>query len=321
MKRIVVIMSTLLSLLVFIVDLSSADTLDNAPKFRLFESQQVKIDLKFVGKDKGDVGIDYKLNLEKKLSDDGMSSISLKSAGFLAVNEKFNNLNSIISELQFQKYPLFSLPSQEIQKVSLDEEMGKKPEEIIAITRQQAKAVSSPLWVGADLHLKHETTQDFKDYDIAIGAALALSTSYLHFILDYPFGLLRTKENNNPRQLLLLVGYDYVSKLDQTATSILRNGDNNSNRLNFKANWETGIFAGDRIGFSWNSYYEINSPSSVKNAELDFTSFFEAKYYHLVYASKEKQTAAGFTLKYTAGKLPPNYQQSNVLGGGLSIDF
>jgi hypothetical protein len=197
--------------------------------------------------------------------------------------------------------------------------MKEDEQTVLERTRRQAAIVHAPLWLDADIHVKQEATQDFKDYDIAAGAALSLSTSYLNAGLDYIFGALRSQANNNPRQLDILVGYDYVANLDNTANSILRNDRDDANRINVKAEWETGILKGDRLSFLYNSYYELHAPQKIKEAGKDQTAFFMIKLEHLLYQEKNAKTQ--FAIKYTSGELPPNYEKGRVIGAGISVEF
>jgi hypothetical protein len=193
------------------------------------------------------------------------------------------------------------------------------PAQVIELTRKQAKIVHSPLWINANIHFKHEATQDFDDYDLAWGTSVIFSTSYLHAPLDYLFGLLRFKKNNNPRQLDISVGYDYVTTLNQTANKLIREDESNANRLNAKAEWETGIFANDRIIFAYNMHYEFDAPEMVKDADKDLNSFFMIKLDHLIYEAEEAKVQ--FAIKYTDGELPPNFKRGSVIGGGISFEF
>lgn len=300
------------------------DSVDNARKFRLFDGQYLKVDLKFADQNKGDFGIDYKLNLEKKMTpikkNGGYLNLNMKSDGFVMVDGKENKLNSIINEINIELLPLYKIPGAKVgEPLSIPDELTEEQEVVLQRTRRQAEIVHSPLWLNVDLHLKHETTQDFKDYDLAFGTAMYISTSYLHAPLDYLFGLLRTRENNNPRQLEIAVGYDYVVNLDQTANAIIRENDKNAHRLNLKAEWETGIFKASRIIFVYNSYYEFDAPKKVKEADKDFNSFFMVKLEHLLYEIKD--ATVKFAIKYTDGELPPNFEKGAVIGGGFSFEF
>lgn len=212
------------------------ESVDNAKKFSLFNGQYLNVDLKFVDQTKGDFGIDYKLNLEKKMTPikktNGNLNLNLKSDGFVMVNSKENKLNSIINDINIELLPLYKISGGKVGETpSIGNDLKEDPTVVIQRTKRQAEIVHSPLWLNLDLHLKHETTQDFKDYDLAFGTAMYISTSYLNAPLDYLFGLLRTRANNNPRQLEVAIGYDYVVNLDQTANKILRENDKNANRL------------------------------------------------------------------------------------------
>jgi len=302
----------------------SEESVDNAKNFSLFNGQYLKVDLKFVDQNKGDFGIDYKLNLEKNITPikktNSNLNLNLKSDGFVMVKSEENKLNSIINEINIELLPIYKIPGTKIYKnPNIEDVLKEDPTVAIQTTRQQAEIVCSPLWLNFDLHLKHETTQDFKNYDLAFGTAMYISTSFLNVPLDYLFGLLRTRENNNPRQIEVTFGYDYVVNLDKTANKILRENDKNANRFNLKAEWETGIFKAGRIIFAYNSYYELDAPNKIKDANKDFNSFFIVKLEHLLYEVKDAK--AKIAIKYTDGELPPNFEKGNVIGGGFSFDF
>lgn len=320
MKNTVLCIFIMACLLLPVNIIFAEESVDNAKNFSLFNGQYLTVDLKFVDQTKGDFGIDYKLNLEKKMTLIDNLNLNLKSDGFVMVNSKENKLNSIINDINIELLPLYKISGGKVVETpSIGNELKEDPTVVIQRTRRQAEIVHSPLWLNLDLHLKHETTQDFKDYDLAFGTAMYISTSYLNAPLDYLFGLLRTRANNNPRQLEVAIGYDYVVNLDQTANKILRENDKNANRLNLKAEWETGIFKADRIIFVYNSYYELNAPNKIKEADKDFNSFFMVKLEHLLYEVKDAKVK--FAIKYTDGKLPPNFEKGAIIGGGFSFEF
>lgn len=304
-------------------EILAEDIVDKGSSFNLFDSQYLKVDLKFIDQAKGDFGIDYRLNLENRLSrrKDAHRSVqfNLKSDGFITVTGEENELNSIITEMNLELFPLWRIPGKAVESYSLEDEMKETEKEIVERTRRQAAAVHSPFWINADIHVKHESTQDFEDYDLAGGAAVSLSSSYLNGVLDYVFGLLRSKGNNNPRQMDIILAYDYVANLDNTANKILRDDQDNASRLNVKAEWETGIFKGDRISFLYNAFYEMNAPQKVKDADKDQNSFFMVKLEHILFEEINAKTQ--FAVKYTSGELPPNFEKGRVIGAGISVEF
>lgn len=304
----------------------SQTLLEKANGFSFFDSPSYKLDLKFIDPAKGYFGIDYKINLEKKIASlgkkDSFKSIkfNLKSNGFITVYGEGNQLNSIISTAEFQGFPIFYKKPKSTTQVIGSWEDEVEEEELIDQSRQLAQQVASPLWIFGGVNIKHETTQDFKEYDFALGANIAITTSFLNAILDFPFGLIRTSANNNPRQLDLSFGYDYVIGLENTALSELRGDENNANRLNFKAEWETGILTkADRILLYIDSYYELNAPKLIEDNDKDFNYFFVAQIDHILSVSKKNGTRTIVSLKYTNGALPPNFEQGYVIGGGFSF--
>jgi hypothetical protein len=298
-----------------------------ARNFHLFDNELVNIDMKFIDPAKGSVGIDYAFNLSKTLKrigddPDKKIDLNLKSNGFFTVTGDNRALNSIVSDLSVKGVGLPLGKAGKLEKIDLEKLLSSDSyniDSLISLARQRAAIVNSPFWMYFDIHGRHETTQDFRNYDIALGGSLAFSTSYLTALLDFPFGLLRTSENNNPRQLDFSVGYDYVTGLQNTTNAELRQGNNTANRLNFKAEWETGIFKNERVSFLFDSYYELGAPQEIIDSGKDFNYFFQAKFEHLLF--KKDDTVTTIAIKYTQGELPPNFDQGYVIGGGFSVDF
>jgi hypothetical protein len=170
-----------------------------------------------------------------------------------------------------------------------------------------------------NLHGKHEASQNYRNYDIAVGGTLSFTTSFLNAILDYPFGLLRVSKNNNPRQIDFSVIYDYVTGLNNTASKDLRT-ENSTNRASFNVEWETGILNNERISFLFNSFYELGAPKQVKENGTDKNYYYQIKLEHPISISKDK-TRKTIAIKYSQGELPPDFTKGYVLGGGFSVDF
>jgi hypothetical protein len=308
--------------------------LDNSSNFRLFTARDILIDLKFIDPDKGTFGIDYKINLERSIGTLFNSSyrnlkLNFNSAGFITVAGEKNQNNSIISSLDVSAFPLFRVQPKSITPthswedlIDIDTTLSVDEDPLINLSRNLAEEVSSPFWLFWNLHAKHETTQDFKNYDFAFGTQVSFSTSYLSAILDFPFGLLRTSRNNNPRQLDLSVGYDYVVGINNTLLEDVKDNSDYMNRLNFKAEWETGILTrNDRIIFLFDSYLDINPSEAQKQANKDWNTFYMIKLEHSLGRIGMSRTRAKIAIKYTQGKLPPNFETGYILGGGFSIDF
>jgi len=315
------------------------------PKFRLIDNALGHIDLKLLGRDKGDFGIDYSLRLDKKLMRLGPEpdaseperalKLNLRSDGFITATASENEQNSIISQYSLTGDPLWYSITPELRRALRKEEMELTPGEVFNRTMRQAAAVNSPLWIFVDAHAKHETTQDFDDYDFAFGSEVTVTTSYLNDAFDEIFRHLRfgkTAANNKPRQLDLTIGYDRVINLDETANAVLRDGEDQANRLLARVEWETGILQGQRFVISYNMHYEIDAPEGIRDADKDLNHFFEIRIDLLTsdmlegwFGQKREATSTApkysFSIKYTNGKLPPNYTSGNVLGAGFSLEF
>lgn len=301
---------------------------NDAHSFHLFDSDDLTVDMKFIDPEKGYFGIDYRFGLTKKIGTLGSDSVKniefeLSSIGFVTVKGDDNQHNSLINEFRFKGFPLFRVKPKEAESGNsyedfMDDELSDS--ELIDASRNMARRVSSPLWLFANVHGKHETSQDFKKYDFAFGSQVSISSSYLTSILDFPFGIIRSEANNNPRQLDLSIGYDYVTGIENTDLAPLKEGENHMNRLNLKAEWETGIFSGkDRIVFLIDSYYDLNATEIQKAEKKEWNHFYMIKLERLI--NETNTTRTKIAVKYTQGALPPNYNEGYVLGGGFSIEF
>ncbi len=293
----------------------------------LFNSKDLFLDYKFIDPQKGSFGMDYKLDMTRDLGALGGSAVggkeikfNLKSVGFMTVVGDKNQNNSIISEMQLQAFPLFKMKSKGATKdVATLMSEGKTLEEISQI---MAEEMSSPLWLFLNIHGKHESTQNFKNYDLALGTQFSLTTSYLNSVLDFPFSLLRIDPNNNPRQLDLSIGYDYVTGATPYITSTDRNNSGVINRLNFKGEWETGILSErDRIAFLFDSYCNLNATDLMKSKKEQYNYFYMIRVDHLLKYDESTKTSTKISIKYTKGALPPLFLPGSVMGGGFAIDF
>jgi hypothetical protein len=288
-------------------------------KTSLWDSKQVVVDLKAM--DQSHLGLDYSFQLNKEFD---KNSVKLSSKGFLTLNGVDNQFDSIINMLELD-VKLF-----QVMKASPSVNTGDLNDVTVGEISLIAQKVQSPLWVDFFINAGHETTQNFRNYDFVVGSGLSISTSYLHEPLDFLFQILRTRPNNNPRFLDLSLSYNLVKGMDRTASAVLRAGKEDANRLTLEAEWETGVLDYQRISFRYMANYEFDAPAAVKVAGQDFNYFFEAKL--ILYEFKKAEAAGSETaegpklvpkisVKYTEGKLPPNYVQDSVLGGGLSLEF
>ena len=120
----------------------------------------------------------------------------------------------------------------------------------------------------------------------------------------------------------LSVGYDYVTGANKTSLAPLLEDSKFMNRLNLKAEWETGILSGnERIAFLFDSYYDLDRNLLLKNAGKDWNYFYMIRIEKLLKINLGPGTKTKIAIKYTAGELPPNFDKGFVLGGGFSIDF
>jgi len=293
----------------------------------LFKTSALELDLKFIDPAKGSFGIDHQLILERSLksinSTDGSFekgiNLNLNSKGFTTVSGDKNQNNSIINELKVEAFPLLFVKPKQISENESWQDAADDAD-LISQSRSLANHVASPFWLFFNIHGKHETTQDFKNYDFALGSQLSIATSILNKFLDFPFNLLRSAPNNNPRALDLSIGYDYVIGLKNTDLSSLSKNNSNMNRLNLKAEWETGIFTKDnRLVFLLDSYHDLDAATKLKEANKNWNYFYMIKLDHLL--AKSDRTTTKVSVKYTHGGLPPNFDRGFVLGGGFSLEF
>lgn len=275
----------------------------------LANKPNLNVCLKYITQsEKSGFGIDYKLSGQKTVEGtNGSLSLNLKSDGFISFNSNVNNQNSVVTEVNLESF-IYRIPGAST---------ANGPSPIIIDTQEamQTHASPSPLSLYWDLHLKHETTPDFKYYDLAAGTAARITTSYLNKIFD----LLPSDKNNGTRQLEVILGYDNITNLDQTLNKEVIGSETSANRFSVKAEWETGIFEADRIIFGYNLNNLWDPANKLMAANKNNYSFFMAKYEHLLNQVVNTQTA--FALIYTSGALPPNYETGYSLGGGLSILF
>ena len=292
--------------------------------FSLIDTETIKIDLKGIDADHGYLGIDYRFSFIKSLarSDIQRWDVSLRGDGFLTADSKKNDIDSLITEAAATFFPLWR-PAKEVAvspegvaetQEYLRGEGGFNPN-LVGHGEVRSEKLYSPMTIYANAHVKHETTQDFGDYDFAFGSSVAVTTSYLEPVLDAPFRLLRfgpEGKDNGPRQLDVSAGYDYVTARHTSKPSA---SNEDTNRLSTRAEWETGIFRSDRVSFVFTAQYNLDGPSDTDG----FHTFFLAKYEHLLVDAPHAKM--DFAIKYTAGELPPNFDTGHVIGAGFSIDF
>lgn len=339
--------------------------------FGLFKSSFLQIDLKAIDPKKGQYGLDYNLALKRSMySYTGKSrtlsieekdktittvevksvksiNIGLSSKGFVTLEKDANPNNSIINEFKLEGIPLFELGRkyQFVKSRELIDLYQRGDTSLVDGTEGDFQTVAdkilpqitSPFYLSANLHIKHETTQDFKNYDFALGASLGISSSYLSTALDIPFQLLRTEGHNNPVPVFLFVGYDYVTGINNTTLADLQPDLKHLNRLNLKGEWQTGIFTNrTRIGFLYDSYYNLNSISPTNSENKSYNRFFMVRLDHYLsklspidnsssegdlIATKSVKTLTKLSVKYTQGQLPPNFVTGYVVGAGFSLEF
>lgn len=292
--------------------------------WHLFKQSNSHIDLKFIDPAKGTFGIDYRAELSRaspyattaatadsKNALYHSTSFGLDSKGFIVVGgptQTTNQVNSIINELHADAAVFFAKPATTVKHSRAD----ATPEEAAALAGSLGPTIS----FFGNVHAKHETSQNFADYDFALGPTLAVRTSLLSYVLDVPFAIFRTQEGNNPRQLDLSAALDYVAGLKNTQSTALREKSSTA-RFNVRAEWETGIFASDRVVFYNDFYYEIAASDRIDAAGLTKKNFFMARFDHFLDAKRKKT----ISIKYTKGALPPNFTEGYVLGAGFSVDF
>jgi len=290
----------------------------------LIDSQTIHVDLKAIDADKGSFGIDYKFEFKKTVikEENEMGrqwDVLLRGTGFLTAKPEKNDIDSLITEAAFTANPLWRVKPP--GGVTIPPEILLDPVKLAGWMKENGHLFVSPLSVYAKASLKHETTQDGDVYDFAAGAALGVSTGYLNTLLDAPFALLRIpsrdhpESNNGPRQIDISIGYDFVTGRHVDASATGSKSESDTNRIVYKAEWETGIFRGDRIIFSFNGHQQI-AGSSGNN---QFHPFFLARYEHLLFDQANAKTS--FAINYTAGELPPTFNAGHVIGAGFAIEW
>lgn len=290
--------------------------------FGLIDTENIKIDLKAIDADKGYIGIDYRFSFIKSIvrADTKRWDVSLRGTGFLTADSKKNDIDSLVTEAALNFFPLWR-PAKEIvvssEDVASTREFRAGPggfdPSLARSSQTRAEKLYGPITFYADAHVKHETTQDFDNYDFAFGSSAAVTTSYLEPVLDAPFRLLRfgpEGKDNGPRQIDLSAGYDYV-----TAHHTTGNSRENINRLSARAEWETGIFRSDRISFVFTANHNLDGSANRDG----FHPFFLVKYEHLLVNAPHAKTS--FAIKYTTGELPPNFEAGHVIGAGFAVEF
>jgi hypothetical protein len=307
----------------------------DGPSFHLFTSNDITIDLKAIDPDKGYFGIDYKLDFIRSIATLNSKTFPYKnlnlgfsSNGFVTVVNEKNDVNSIINELKLEAFPLIiKSPAERVnggdwRTAIEDTAEDVQVDPVVINSRRLARQFSSPFWLFLNFHGKHETTQDFKNYNFAIGSEISFTTSFLNAILDLPFSLLRTSPNNNPRQLDLSIGYDYVTGINKTQLASLKDSSDFMNRLNLKAEWETGVFTeNDRLIILFDAYNDLDATKELKDANKDWNTFFMIKLEHILGLNAKTKTLTKIAIKYTNGELPPNFIKGYVLGAGFSVEF
>ena len=248
------------------------------------------------------------------------SLIAFDAEGFLTISEEENKRNSLTAEGKFGVSGFYTSRSAAAAGQS-GSPLPIDPDVDPSSLSELISHLDSEWWVFGFLTAKYETTQDFEDYDFAVGTELAVTSGPLAKVLDLPFRLLRAAERNNPRHLDLVVGLDYVTQLDQTANAALRAGDDDAFRAYAAVEWSTGIFTErQRLALRYEASYELDPPSAIEQADLDFNHFFEARLQHLLIGDYGTN-ATYATLKYSTGELAPNYENENLLGAGFTIEF
>lgn len=271
-----------------------------------------QMDLKALPAEDGWVGLDFRIDLEfdRKDQDAGTRwSGFFKSRGFLTADPDENDLDSLSASLGFDFNPLWRINPQPAAGV-----LRVTPDTIDDVSvddfRERGAASQSPLAVYFEGLGKVESTQDFESWNVAAGGALAVTTSWLHPILDLPFKWLHD-DHNQPRHLDVSVGYDYLLSRERE-----KGPEAGQHRLALAAEYETGLGRSDRLRFTFAAHHDLGGGGSGSG---EFHPFFEARYMHLLVDRPGAEVA--FSIKWTTGELPPNYAEGNVLGAGFSIEF
>lgn len=272
----------------------------------------VELDLKALPAEDGWVGLDFRVDLDFDRKDAGEGtrwSGFFRSRGFLTPDPDRNDMDSLSASLGFDLDPLWRvnpvLPGN-IPRVTPDNAESFRTEDF----RRFAPAAQAPLSVYFEGLGKFESTQDFDTWNLAVGGALAITTSWLHPLLDLPFEWLHD-DHNSPRQFDLSLGYDRL--LSQTRDSEFALG---RNRLVLAAEFETGIGRSDRLRLTFAAHHDLDGGTAEGG---EFHPFFEARYMHLLVDRPEAEVA--FSIKWTTGELPPAYVEGQVIGAGFSIEF
>ncbi len=300
----------------------------------------LSVDVKTVG-DPPSLGLDYELSLERLLlGDEGKAghraSFNLLSKGFTST-EREHSQNSTITEARLTGHLFWALgqltDKQKARRKSLLDELellkypfpGPKGKEL---AREYNSMLPKSRFISFDGHVKSEADQTFtEDAQFALGAGTSFDLSIItgdNTIakwLDAPFSLLRVKNSHfkaqSPR---FYVGYDYVTDSDIEERKKLTDEDRFS-RLTWQAAWRTVVFEDIQIRVAWQSYYEIDAPDEIKQADKEFTSFLEVSAAVPISATIWKKVAHEIIVKYTTGELPPTLEESSNVAVGLSVIF
>lgn len=294
----------------------------------------LRLDPKVIA-DSGAIGLDYEIKYDRPFVDDGIAKsgfgIVASSRGFIAT-ETDDSQNSIISELRLDGHLFLSQdklsPLQQARVAELLEQYGDDPFAIPASVAREYDSLmhSTPArFAKLDAHVKHETDQNFDNYQIAFGAGFASDLNLITGnnlparLFDAPFAMTRSAERNASyasRPPRFYLGYDYVDA-SQNDVRLTTTTEDSLNRLTFQVAWSTLAFDNIECKASLQAYFEVDADAAVRAAGKEWTSFVELSAAIPVDASKKKK----IFVKYANGELPPTLREASNVAIGFSMEL
>jgi len=285
--------------------------------FRLFDSHYLRVDVRSAETEGGSLGlgVDYRLSLENRLSDVGF--FQFRSTGYVVEQPSEGPDDSLVSRLALglsgESYPHLDNGGQ----VDLTDPAS--------FSRLRGRgALDSWAW-QLDLHGKHESSQDFGDYNLAAGVGGAMTIPWWRLegvpLLMLPLAPLLWTDRSNlaiVQQPAFAMDFEYVFDQQGTARDSV-GGDDEFWRILVEGGWTSEVFYPNTWlylrGVLW---YELDSSRAVEDADLDQNEFYEVG---LKLPTGLERDRMHLVLKYMGGELPPNFATGHQFTAGVSLGF
>jgi hypothetical protein len=288
------------------------------------------------------VGLDWRYGIDKSWDGPFTPSLSLSGEGFVSLGDvngdrdeasETANFNSITNQLRVTAKGVYSPELEKAPPMPSNPADRKRwaEEQRTLVRRNALRQAQGYVALDFGLHARSESSQEFTDTQVALGAGATVSSGLISRWLFLPLSYLvpaRDEYGAFVQSPLLFVAIDEVLGADHRE-AIDDADDDNLERFRLELAWTSELLTSGLYPFVHFQYFqELGAESEIKDADKDSSTFVEvgARYYiGSRFEGIRRRFGGGegpfVAFKYATGRLPPYLEPANETSVGVGFEF